>query len=83
MRPRLDDATVVGAVLAVLVEEYPATFTACEVERLIGGPARTPVEIDQVRRCVDELARWGLLTIEGDRIVPTVAARRCYQLLRE
>lgn len=73
-----------AALLHLVLEHHPATFTQVELTRqFTGGGSRTFSEFDAVERAVRELAGSGLLHRPGEdeMVRPTRPALRCFELI--
>lgn len=69
------DARDQAAVLRHVLSLYPETLTESELlKELTGGAGETFSERDRYRRAVRDLAKGGLLNVEGGRVTPTRAA---------
>jgi hypothetical protein len=79
-----EDEQEEGAVLRLVLEHHPATFTQVELNRqLTGGGSRTFSEFDAIERAMRELAGSGLLHRPGEdeMVRPTRAAVRSFELI--
>jgi hypothetical protein len=63
-----EDARTQRAVLALVLDQHPATLTICEVAREFNG------EGDEAERAIRDLVGAGLLRCEGTSVLPTRAA---------
>jgi hypothetical protein len=75
LKPRTprEDETVQRAILALVLAVNPHYRTIPELSREIGGKA-------VVRRAVSSLVGYGLITLQGNTLIPTLAAFHCHRL---
>jgi hypothetical protein len=70
-----------AAVLAEVLQLHPTGLTVDELIRLMGtDPSGAFGEVDNCRRAVQGLRRYGLLRLDGEVVAPTIAAVRCSEL---
>ena len=63
-----EDTQAQRAVLALVLDQHPATLTICEIAREFSG------ERDETERAIRDLVGAGLLRCEGASVLPTRAA---------
>jgi hypothetical protein len=69
-----DDTQAQRAVLALVLDQHPATLTICEIAREFSS------EGDEAERAIRDLVGAGLLRCEGASVLPTRAALHADQL---
>jgi len=66
--PAGEDTQAQRAVLALVLDQHPATLTICEIAREFSS------EGDEAERAIRDLVGAGLLRCEGASVLPTRAA---------
>jgi hypothetical protein len=75
------DATIESAVLHQLLDLHPIQLTFAELVREISGGPTDFAATDPVDRAVRSLGAAGLITRNGNVVLPSRAALRFYELL--
>jgi len=73
-----EDTKAQRAVLALVLDQHPATLTICEISREVNSG-----EGDEAERAIRDLAGAGLLRCEGASVLPTRAALHANRLEAE